>query len=153
MRSTRGRRSRDAWLAGRISIHLDNVALARQHLTESIRLGGSTGSRIGRRGAWRRRGAARARETAGAGGPADRRRQRAPGGGRFPPLPGARVEKYLAPARRLGEPAVARAWAQGLAVNADAAVALALGEAADSGADPPLTTAVRTTRPGPGPPR
>ncbi len=137
---------------GRIAIDLDDVELARQHLTESIRLGCSTGSRIGvARGleafaalavqenqpeqAVRLTAAASAlREAAG-----------------LPALPGARVEKYLAPARRLGEPAVARAWAQGLAVSSDAAVALALGEAADSAGDPPLTTAGAYDAAGPRP--
>ncbi len=137
---------------GRIAIDLDNGALARQHLTESIRLSGSTGSRIGvARGleafaalavrekqpeqAVRLTAAASAlREAAG-----------------LPALSGARVEKYLAPARRLGEPAIARSWAQGLALNADAAVALALGEAAGSTGDPPLTTAGAYDAAGPQP--
>src|SRR5262249_56155226 len=44
----------------------------------------------------------------------------------FPPLAGARRERYLAAARRLGEPAIARLWAQGLAMSGEAAVALAL---------------------------
>jgi hypothetical protein len=43
-----------------------------------------------------------------------------------PPLPAARIEKYLASARHLGEPAVARLWAQGLALSSEAAVALAV---------------------------
>ena len=46
----------------------------------------------------------------------------------FPALSGARAERYLAPARRLGEPAIAHLWAQGLAMGSDVAVALALGE-------------------------
>jgi DNA-binding CsgD family transcriptional regulator len=45
----------------------------------------------------------------------------------FPAMSGARAERYLAPARRLGEPAIARLWAQGLAMSSDEAVALALG--------------------------
>jgi DNA-binding CsgD family transcriptional regulator len=46
----------------------------------------------------------------------------------LPALSGARVERYLAAARGLGEPAIARLWGQGLAMPAEAAVALALGE-------------------------
>jgi DNA-binding NarL/FixJ family response regulator len=44
----------------------------------------------------------------------------------FPALAGARVERYLASARSLGEPAVARLWARGLAMSGEEAVALAL---------------------------
>ena len=45
----------------------------------------------------------------------------------LPPLPGARTEGYLAPARRLlGDAAVARLWASGRALTSEAAVALAL---------------------------
>ena len=44
-----------------------------------------------------------------------------------PALSGARAERYLAPARRLGSPAIGRLWAQGLAMSSDTAVALALG--------------------------
>jgi hypothetical protein len=42
------------------------------------------------------------------------------------PLPAARTEKNLASARHLGESAVARLWAQGLALSSEAAVALAV---------------------------
>jgi DNA-binding CsgD family transcriptional regulator len=46
----------------------------------------------------------------------------------LPPLPSARTERYLAPARSIGEPAIERLWAQGLAMTGAAAVALALDE-------------------------
>ena len=46
----------------------------------------------------------------------------------LPPLPGARAERYLAPARRLGEATVARLWARGLALSSEEAVTLALEE-------------------------
>jgi len=100
---------------------------ARRHLARSIRLSHATGARIGvARGleafaalcvhenrpelAVQLTAAATAlREAAG-----------------LPPLPGARTESYLAPARRLGEAAVARLWAQGLAMSSEEAVALAL---------------------------
>jgi len=46
----------------------------------------------------------------------------------FPPIPGARIERCLTPARRdLGEATVARLWAAGAELSADEAVALALG--------------------------
>jgi DNA-binding CsgD family transcriptional regulator len=56
----------------------------------------------------------------------------------FPPFPGARAERYLTPARRdLGEAAVARLWAEGTALSADQAVALALGLASGESANGP----------------
>ena len=90
---------------GRIAIDLDNVELARQHLTESIRLSCSTGSRIGVARGLEAFAALAVREkqpeqavrlTAAASA-----LREAVG---LPALSGARVEKYLAPARRLGEP-------------------------------------------------
>ena len=137
---------------GRIAIDLDNAELARQHLTESIRLSCSTGSRVGVARSLEAFAALAVREkqpeqavrlTAAASA-----LREAAG---LPELSGARVEKYLAPARRLGEPAIARSWAQGLALNADAAVALALGEAAGSAGDAPLTTAGAYDAAGPQP--
>jgi DNA-binding CsgD family transcriptional regulator len=47
--------------------------------------------------------------------------------GGLPPLPGARAERYLVPARRHGDQVVAQLWARGLAMSAEAAVDLALG--------------------------
>jgi predicted ATPase/DNA-binding NarL/FixJ family response regulator len=114
---------------GRVAIELDELGLARQHLAESLRLSRSTGSRIGM---------ARGLEAFAALAAAEKRPEQAvrltaavtalreTAG--LPALSGARVERYLAAARRLGEPAVARLWAQGLALPAEAAVALALGE-------------------------
>jgi hypothetical protein len=52
----------------------------------------------------------------------------------LPPLRGARAETYLAPARRLGEPAAARLTAQGQALSSDAAIALALDQPRPSAA-------------------
>jgi predicted ATPase/DNA-binding CsgD family transcriptional regulator len=112
---------------GRVAMDLGAIEQARRHLTRSLRLSHVTGARIGvARGleafaalathenqpelAVQLTAAATAlREAAG-----------------LPPLPGARTESYLAPARRLGEAAVARLWAQGLAMSSEAAVALAL---------------------------
>jgi DNA-binding CsgD family transcriptional regulator len=136
-------------LAGlaRVAMDLGSIGQARQHLAESLRLSHSTGSRIGvARGleafaaltgaedrpelAVQLTAAAGAlRETAG-----------------FPALSGARAERYLAPARGLGAPAIERLWAQGLAMGSDAAVALALGapEAAADGRDTVTLAAVGT---------
>jgi DNA-binding NarL/FixJ family response regulator len=54
----------------------------------------------------------------------------------LPPLSGARVEAYLAQARRLGDATVARLWASGQALTSEAAVALALDAPAPSAAMP-----------------
>jgi predicted ATPase len=112
---------------GRVAIDLGAIEQARRHLTRSIQLSRATGTRIGvARGleafaalaahedrpelAVQLAAAATAlRETAG-----------------LPPRPDARTEKYLAPARHLGGSAIARLWAQGMALSSEAAVALAL---------------------------
>ena len=54
---------------------------------------------------------------------------------RVPPLPPARTETYLAPARHLGDAAVARLWAQGLALSSEAAVTLAVDMRPSKAAD------------------
>ncbi len=129
---------------GRVAMDLGAIEQARRHLTRSIQLSQTTGTRIGvARGleafaalavhedrpalAVQLAAAATAmRETAG-----------------VPPPPDARTETYLAPARHLGESAVARLWAQGLALSSEAAVALALvmpqPETAPDGEAPALT--------------
>jgi predicted ATPase/DNA-binding CsgD family transcriptional regulator len=112
---------------GRVAMDLGAIEQARRHLTRSLRLSHATGARIGvARGleafaaltghegqpelAVRLAAAAAAlREAAG-----------------LPPLSGARVEAYLAQARRLGDATVARLWASGQALTSEAAVALAL---------------------------
>jgi predicted ATPase/DNA-binding CsgD family transcriptional regulator len=112
---------------GRVAMDLGANEQARRHLTRSLRLSHATGARIGvARGleafaalAGREGGlelavqlaaaATALRETAG-----------------LRPLAGARVEGYLSPARRLGDAAVARLWASGRALTAEAAVALAM---------------------------
>ena len=112
---------------GRVAMDLGAIEQARRHLTRSLRLSHAIGARIGvARGleafaalavhegrlelAVQLAAAATAlRETVG-----------------LRPLSGARVEAYLAPARRLGDAAVARLWAAGRALAAEAAVSLAL---------------------------
>ena len=112
---------------GRVAMDLREVELARQHLTESIRLSHSTGSRIGvARGLEAFAGLAVLEDqpelavqlTAAATALRDAAGLAA--------LSGARAERYLASARRLGEPTVTLLWKQGLTLSADAAVALAL---------------------------
>ena len=122
---------------GRVAMDLGSLEQARRHLTRSIELSQATGTRIGvarglevfatlavqerqpERTVALTAAAAALRESAGVS-----------------PLPAARTEKYLASARHLGESAVARLWAQGLALSSEAAVALAVdvrpSRAADS---------------------
>jgi predicted ATPase/DNA-binding CsgD family transcriptional regulator len=118
---------------GRVAMDLGAIEQARRHLTRSLRLSHATGARIGvargleafaalagREGKTElavqlAASAAALRETAG-----------------LPALAGARVESYLAPARRLlGDAAVARLWASGRAMPSEAAVALGLGTPPD----------------------
>jgi len=136
-------------LAGlaRVALDLGSVGQARQHLAESLQLSHSTGSRIG---------VARGLEAFAALAGAEDRPElavqltaaasalREAAG--FPTLSGARTERYLAPARRLGEPVIARLWAQGLAMGSDAAVALALSapQEANGGRDAVTLAAVGT---------
>jgi predicted ATPase/DNA-binding CsgD family transcriptional regulator/tetratricopeptide (TPR) repeat protein len=112
---------------GRVAMDLGATEQARRHLTRSLRLSHSTGARIG---------VARGLEAFAALAVRENRAElavqltaaatalREAAG--LPPLPGARTESYLAPARRLGDAAVARLWAHGLALSSEAAVALAL---------------------------
>ena len=116
-------------LAGlaRVAIDLGSTGQARQHLAESIRLSHSTGSRIG---------VARGLEAFATLAASENRPElvvqltaaasalREEAG--FPALAGARVERYLASAQHLGEPAIGRLWARGLAMTGEEAVAVAL---------------------------
>jgi predicted ATPase/DNA-binding CsgD family transcriptional regulator/tetratricopeptide (TPR) repeat protein len=128
---------------GRVAMDLGAIEQARRHLTRSLRLSHVTGARIG---------VARGLEAFAALATHENRPElavqltaaatalREAAG--LPPLPGARTESYLAPARRLGEAAVARLWAQGLAMSSEAAVALALDMpvlTASPGENPALT--------------
>ena len=112
---------------GRVATEAGATTLAREHLTESLRLSRDTGTRIGvarglesfaalavredepERAVLLAAAATALRETAG-----------------LPPLSGARTERYLAPARRLGDAAVAELWARGLELSPAAAIAVAL---------------------------
>jgi predicted ATPase/DNA-binding CsgD family transcriptional regulator len=139
---------------GRVALDQGEIGLARKHLAESIRLSQSTGARIGvargleafaalaipegrpERAVQLAAAAAALREAAG-----------------LPPLSGARTERYLVPARSLGEPVVGRLWAQGLAMTGDTAVALALDgplipDVAAAGHGNAVTAAARATAAG-----
>ncbi len=112
---------------GRVAMDLGATEQARRHLTRGIRLSQATGARIGiARGleafaalAVRENRPGQAVQLIAA---ATALREQAG----LPPRAGARTETYLAPARRLGEAAVAQLWAHGLAMSSEAAVALAL---------------------------
>jgi DNA-binding NarL/FixJ family response regulator len=125
---------------GRVAMDLGAQGLAREYLTESIQLSQSTGARIGvARGleafaALAAQGnepeltvlltaaATALREAAG-----------------LPALSGARAERYLASARRLGEAAISRLWAQGLAMDSESAVLLALRDPAQEPGGAPVS--------------
>jgi predicted ATPase/tetratricopeptide (TPR) repeat protein len=112
---------------GRVAMDLGSLEQARRHLTKSIELSQATGTRVGiarglevfatlavrvqqpERAVQLAAAAAALRESAGVS-----------------PLSARRTETYLASARYLGESAVARLWAQGLALSSEAAVALAV---------------------------
>src|SRR5207248_5790584 len=55
----------------------------------------------------------------------------------LPPLAGARMERYLAPGRRLGDLTFGRLWSQGMAMSSEAAVALALAGPPGTGGHEP----------------
>jgi DNA-binding CsgD family transcriptional regulator len=106
-----------------------DTEVARRHLAESLRLSQVTGSRAGVAHGleWMAAlvvGLGRSDLAVGLTAAASALRESAG----FPPIPGARIERYLTPARRdLGEATVARLWAAGAELSADEAVALALG--------------------------
>ncbi len=125
---------------GRVAMELGATGQARQQLAGSLRLSQATGARIG---------VARGLEAFAALAIHEHRPELAVqliaaasalrGNAGLPPLPGARAERYLAPARRLGDAAVARLWARGLALASEDAVALALEEERPEGASPALS--------------
>jgi len=112
---------------GRVAMDLGATEQARRHLTRSLRLSYATGARISVA-----RGVEAFAALAGPEGRPELAVQLAAAASALreaaglPPLPGARVEGCLAPARRLGDAVVARLWASGRALTSEAAVALAL---------------------------
>jgi predicted ATPase/DNA-binding CsgD family transcriptional regulator len=113
---------------GRMALDEGDTEVARRHLAESLRLSQATGARAGVAHGleWMAAlavGLGRSDLAVRLTAAASTLRQSAG----FPPIPGARIERYLAPARRdLGEPEAARLWAAGAELSADEAVALAL---------------------------
>jgi DNA-binding CsgD family transcriptional regulator len=111
----------------RVAISLGEPGVARQHLTESIQLCRRTGNRIGvargleafaalaltvgdiERAVTLIAAATALREASG-----------------LPQLPAARAERYLAPARQLGDHVVSRLWNRGLGLSTEAAIELAI---------------------------
>ena len=126
---------------GRVAMDLGAIEQARRHLTRSLRLSHATGARIGVA-----RGLEAFAALTGHEGQPELAVQLAAAAAALreaaglPPLSGARVEAYLAPARRLGDATVARLWASGQALTSEAAVALAL--------DAPVTPAPSAALPG-----
>ena len=121
-----------------MALDLGATGQARPHLAGSLQLSQATGSRIG---------VARGLEAFAALAVDEHRPElavqlvaaasalREAAG--LPPLPGARAERYLAPARRLGDAEVARLWARGQALSSEEAVALALEEDLSGGSRAP----------------
>jgi len=125
---------------GRVAMELGATGQAQQQLAASLRLSQATGARIG---------VARGLEAFAALAIQEHRPELAVQliaaastlreNAGLPPLPGARAERYLAPARRLGDAAVARLWTSGLALTSEDAVALALEEERPEGESPALS--------------
>ena len=139
---------------GRVAMDLGATEQARRHLTRSLRLSYATGARISVA-----RGVEAFAALAGPEGRPELAVQLAAAASALreaaglPPLPGARVEGCLAPARRLGDAVVARLWASGRALTSEAAVALALDTPAQPGTamDIPAPSATGTlAQPGTG---
>ena len=114
---------------GLVALDQGQLDVARQHLTESLRLSHATGGRLGVARALEACAALTVQE--GHAGVAVQLTAAADGlrgVAAFPPLPPGRKQRTLTAARSLGEAAVARLWAHGLTMTADAAVAMALAE-------------------------
>jgi tetratricopeptide (TPR) repeat protein len=136
---------------GRVAMDLGAIEQARRHLTRSIQLSQDTGMRIS---------VARGLEAFAALALHEERPelavQLAAAAATLRmavglPPPAARAERYLGPARHLGEATVQRLWAQGLDLNAEAAVALALerpSAAAPKDNRPILTAVPEQVEPG-----
>ncbi len=133
---------------GRIELEQGDLAAARANLAESLRLSYAAGSRIG----MARGLEALARLAIREDRPADGIRLVAAVAtlreeARLPPVPGARMQRYLDAAQGLGQHAIARLWAEGSSMTSAAAVHLALGEqtgAFEAGASPPAGPAAQT---------
>jgi predicted ATPase/DNA-binding CsgD family transcriptional regulator len=125
---------------GRIAMDSGDLRQAREDLSASLRLSLAAGSRIGIS-----RGLLAFASLAVREGRPDLAVQLAAAvtavreSAHLPPLPGARTQRYLDAAARLGKPAVAQLWARGLSLASDAAAELVL--AASAPAPPPAAQA------------
>jgi predicted ATPase/DNA-binding CsgD family transcriptional regulator/tetratricopeptide (TPR) repeat protein len=127
---------------GRIAIDQADLPAARQHLADSLRLSYASGSRIG----MARGLEALARLALLEGNPETALRLAGAvaalrAEAHLPPVPGARVQRYLDGAAELGQYTVAALWGDGLRMTSAAAVRLALHEEpAEAGRGGPLDT-------------
>jgi predicted ATPase/DNA-binding NarL/FixJ family response regulator len=114
---------------GRIDIDQGDLAAARTSLTESARLSYVSGSRIGMA-----RGLEALARLAGLEGRPDTGLRLAAAvaalreEAQLPPVPGARMQRYLDAAAELGPHAIGRLWADGAALTPAAALELAVSE-------------------------
>ncbi len=132
---------------GRVAMDLGAAGQARRHLTRWIRLSQATGARAAiARGleAFAALAACEDQPELAVQLVAAATALREKAG--LPPLARARTDAYLAPARRLGEPAIARLRARGLAMDAETAVALALDTPPTAPADGNAPLAIVTAR-------
>jgi DNA-binding CsgD family transcriptional regulator len=127
---------------GRIEIEQGDLAAARGNLSESLRLSYASGSRIG----MARGLEALARLAILEGRPDDGIRLAAAvvalrAEAQLPPVPGARMQRYLDAAQGLGQHAIARLWAEGTEMTPALAVQLALGGQRGSAQEAPSPAA------------
>ena len=132
---------------GRVALDQGQLALARPHLAESLRLSQLTGARSGvargleafaalcaREDQGAREGQARLAVLLTAAAAALREAAGLP-------APARRSQQYLDAARGLGQEALAELWEQGLGLSPDAAVTLALRSGSQAAADGPGSSA------------
>jgi predicted ATPase/DNA-binding CsgD family transcriptional regulator len=126
---------------GRIAIDQGDLQAARADLADSLRLSYDSGSRIGMaRGleALARLAALEGQAETGVRLAAAVTALRAEA--QLPPVPGARLQRYLDAARPLGRHVISRLWAEGTAMTSADAVHLALGDDAGPSSTAPAAT-------------
>jgi predicted ATPase/DNA-binding CsgD family transcriptional regulator len=139
---------------GRIGIELGDLPAARQHLSDSLQLSYASGSRVGlARGleVLARLAVLQGRPDTGVRLAAAVTALRAEA--HLPPVPGARIQRFLDAAASLGEHTVRRLWADGEAMTSADAVRLALGgqpdgQPAGPAGQPPAVQAGRAAQAG-----
>ena len=135
---------------GRIELDQGDLAAARANLSESLRLSYASGSRIG----MARGLEALTRLVIREGRPDDAIRLAAAVAALreeagLPPVPGARMQRYLDSAQGLGQHAISRLWAEGRAMTPALAVQLALGEQGQDAKTVPSPPAGQASQGGP----